>query len=173
MITPMVYLAFIFSLPFNTPKWLVILFGFLTGFLVDIFSGVLGFHALATLIIAFIRAATIRIISQRTEREEHLLPIFHDMKFGWYLKYVFCLTFIHQFVYYFTDVLSFHNFGKLMLVVSANTIGSLVCIFLIQILVYELLKKDFVVYVCQMPLCTMIITCLGERQISQIKPFNI
>jgi len=141
VVTPMIYIVFIFSLPFSTPKWLVVLLGFCCGFLMDTFSGVLGFHALATLIIAFLRAATIRIISQRTEREEHLLPIFHDMKFGWYLKYVFCLTFIHQFVYYFTDVLSFHNFGKLMLVVSENTLGSLVCIFLIQILIYKPSKR--------------------------------
>ena len=141
MITPMVYLAFIFSLPFNTPKWLVILFGFLTGFLVDIFSGVLGFHALATLFVAFFRSGIIRLIPLRVEREEHLLPIFYDMKFGWYFQYALCLIFVHHFVYFFTDSLSFQNFGKLMLVVSANTLCSFLCIFLLQILLYKSSKR--------------------------------
>ncbi|MCL2132487.1 MAG: rod shape-determining protein MreD [Lentimicrobiaceae bacterium] len=141
MITPMVYIVFIFSLPFNTPKWLVVLLGFLCGLSVDIFFGMLGYHALATLVIAFLRAGIIRLIPLRVEREEHLLPIFYDMKFGWYFQYAFCLILIHQFVYYFADALSFHNFGKLMLVVSANTLCSLLCIFLIQILVHRPSKR--------------------------------
>jgi cell shape-determining protein MreD len=141
VITPMVYLIFIFMLPFDTPKWLVVLLGFLCGFFVDIFCGTLGFHALATLIIAFVRAGIIRLIPLRVEREEHLLPILYDMKFKWYIQYAFCLTFIHHLVYYFADVLSFHNFGKLILVVSANTLCSLLCIFLIQVLVYRPSKR--------------------------------
>jgi hypothetical protein len=141
VVTPMIYFVFIFSLPFNTPKWLVVLLGFGCGFLMDTFCGVLGFHALATLFVAFFRAGIIRLTSLRTEREEHLLPIFYDMKLGWYLRYAFCLTFLHQLVYYFTDMLSFQNFGRLMLVVSANTLCSLLCVFLIQILVYKPSKR--------------------------------
>ena len=141
IITPLVYIVFIFSLPFNTPKWLVVLLGFLCGFFVDIFAGALGFHALATLIISFLRAGIIRLIPLRVEREEHLLPIFHDMKFGWYFQYVFYLILIHHFVYYFADAFSFQNFGKLMLVVLANTLCSLLCIFLIQILVHRPSKR--------------------------------
>ena len=137
VITPMIYIVFIFTLPFNTPKWLVVLLGFFCGFFVDIFCGTLGFHALASLVIAFLRAGIIRIIPLRTEREEHQLPILYDMKLGWYIRYAFCLTFIHHFVYYFADVLSFHNFAKLMLVVSANTACSLLCILLLQVLAYK------------------------------------
>jgi len=141
MVTPVVYLIFIFSLPFNTPKWAMVLLGFLTGFLVDIFCEVIGFHALATLIIAFLRAGTIKLIPLRVEREEHLLPILYDMKFGWYFQYALYLIFIHQFVYFFADALSFQNFGKLILVVLSNTLASLLCIFLIQILVYKPSKR--------------------------------
>jgi len=74
MIAPMVYIVFIFSLPFDMPKWLVVLLGFCCGFVVDIFFGVLGFHALATLVMAFLRAGIIQLIPLRIEREEHLLP---------------------------------------------------------------------------------------------------
>jgi len=141
VITPMIYIVFIFTLPFNTPKWLVVLLGFFCGFLVDIFCGTLGFHALSTLIIAFLRAGIIRLIPFGTEREEHLLPILYDMKFVWYFQYAFCLTFIHHFVYFFADMLSFQNFGRLMLTVSANTLCTLLCVFLIQILAYRPSKR--------------------------------
>ena len=137
VITPIIYIVFIFTLPFNTPKWLVVLLGFFCGFFVDIFYGTLGFHALASLVIAFFRAGIIRLVSSRIEREEHQLPILYDMKFGWYIRYAFCLTFIHHFVYYFVDVLSFQNFIKLILAVLANTICSVLCILLFQILAYK------------------------------------
>ncbi len=140
-ITPMVYIVFIFSLPFQTPRWVVILLGFLTGLTIDFFSGIIGLHALATLVIAFIRPLIIRIIPLRVEREEHLLPIFYDMKFTWYIQYAFLLTLIHHFVYFFVDILSFHNFLRTIIVVLANTACSLICIFIIQILFYKSSKR--------------------------------
>ena len=140
-VTPMVYMAFIFSLPFQTPRWAVILLGFLLGMTIDFFTGMIGFHALATLIIAFIRPFFIRFISARDEREEHLRPIFYDMRFIWYLQYVFWLTFIHHFVYFFVDILSFHNFLRTITVILSNTACSLICIFLIQILFYKSSKR--------------------------------
>lgn len=141
MITPMIYLVFIFSLPFDTPRWLVVLLGFFCGLAVDMFCGVLGFHALATVTIAFLRAGVIQLIPLNIEREGHLLPILYDMKFIWYFQYALCLIFIHHFVYFFSDVLSFQNFGKLMLTVSANTLCSLLCVFLIQVLGYRESKR--------------------------------
>ena len=140
-ITPMVYIAFIFSLPFQTPRLAVILLGFLMGMGIDFFTGVIGFHALATLVIAFLRSFIIRMISSREEWEEHLRPLFHDMRFIWYLQYVFWLTFIHHFVYFFVDVLSFHNFLQTMIVILSNTACSTICIFLIQILFYKSSKR--------------------------------
>jgi hypothetical protein len=106
---------------------------FLTGLTVDFFTGVIGYHALATLIIGFIRPFIIQLIPLHVEREAHLLPIFHDMKFRWYLQYVFLLTLIHHFVYFFVDVLSFHNFSRTILVIIGSTLCSLVCILLIDI----------------------------------------
>ncbi|MCL2132288.1 MAG: hypothetical protein FWH36_07555 [Lentimicrobiaceae bacterium] len=140
-ITPVVYIGFIFSLPFRTPKWAVILLGFLLGLTIDFFTGIIGIHALATLIIAFIRPFIINLISLREEREEHLKPIFYDMRFLWYLQYVFLLTLVHQFMYIFTDILSFHNFLRTMTVVLANTACSLICIFIVQILFYKSSKR--------------------------------
>jgi len=141
MITPLVYMVFIFSLPFDTPKWLVVLLGFFCGFFVDIFCGVIGYHALATLVMAFCRAGTIYLIPIRGEREEYQLPILYDMKFGWYVRYAFCLIFIHHGVYYFADVLSFQNLYKLIFVVLANTVCSLIGVLLVQVLFYRASKR--------------------------------
>ena len=141
VVTPMVYIAFIFSLPFQTPRWAVILLGFLLGLIMDFFTGVIGFHAFATLIIAFIRPMLIDLISAKDDWEEHLRPLFYDMRFIWYLQYVFWLTFIHHFVYFFVDILNFHNFSQTILVILSNTACTMICVFLIQILFYKSSKR--------------------------------
>jgi len=139
-VMPVVFISFIFSLPFQTPKWAVILLGFLIGIIIDFFTGIIGIQALAMLIISFIRPFIIRILL-RKEREEHLRPILLDMRFFWYFQYAFLLTFIYHSVYFFVDVLSFYNFSHTMLVILSNTVCSLVCIFLIQILFYKSSKR--------------------------------
>jgi cell shape-determining protein MreD len=137
----MVYISFIFSLPYKTPSWLVVLLGFLMGLTMDFFTGVLGLHALATLIIAVMRPLIIRIISKQMKKEKHLRPIFYDMKFIWYIQYVFLLTLIHHLVYFFADIASFHNIRWTMIVILANTGCSIACIFMIQLLFFKPSKR--------------------------------
>lgn len=52
-INPYMYVLFILLLPFETPRYLLLLLGFFLGLLVDIFSNTPGFHASATTFLAF------------------------------------------------------------------------------------------------------------------------
>ena len=140
-ITPMIYIVFIFSLPFQMPRWIVIILGFLMGLCIDLFTGIIGIHALATLTVAFIRVFIINLISLRIDREEHIRPIFADMKFKWYFQYAFLLTLIHHLVYFFADIFNFHDFWQTIIVVLSNTAVSVICIFLIQIFFYRPTKR--------------------------------
>ena len=54
-INPFLYVILIISLPLKTPKWFLLLYAFLLGFSIDLFSGSLGFHSTATILIAFIK----------------------------------------------------------------------------------------------------------------------
>tara|TARA_B100000427_G_C15487038_1_gene585792 strand:- start:432 stop:935 length:504 start_codon:yes stop_codon:yes gene_type:complete len=54
-INPYLYLSLIISLPLKTPKWFILIYAFILGFLIDMFGGSLGFHSTATVLIAFIR----------------------------------------------------------------------------------------------------------------------
>ena len=141
-ITPMIYIVFIFSLPFQMSRNAVILLGFLMGMIVDIFSyGVLGIHALATLMIAFIRPLIIYTIPVQIERDEHLRPILVDMKFKWYLRYAIVLTFIHHSIYFLIDMFNFDNLLPLIIAILLNTLFSTICIILIQIFFYKPMKR--------------------------------
>ena len=54
-INPFLYVLLIISLPLKTPKWFLLVYAFLLGFSIDIFSGNLGFHSTATVLIAFLK----------------------------------------------------------------------------------------------------------------------
>ena len=54
-INPFLYVLLIINLPLKTPKWFLLVYAFLLGFSIDIFSGSLGFHSTATVLIAFLK----------------------------------------------------------------------------------------------------------------------
>jgi len=54
-INPFLYVILIISLPLKTPKWFLLIYAFLLGFSIDLFSGSLGFHSTATVLIAFMK----------------------------------------------------------------------------------------------------------------------
>jgi len=54
-INPFLYVILIISLPLKTPKWFLLIYAFLLGFFIDLFSGSLGFHSTATILIAFFK----------------------------------------------------------------------------------------------------------------------
>ena len=54
-INPFLYIILIIGLPIKTPKWFLLIYAFLIGFFIDIFSGSLGFHSTATVLIAFFK----------------------------------------------------------------------------------------------------------------------
>ena len=60
-INPYLYLTLIISIPLKTPNWLLLFYAFLIGFLIDLFSGSLGFHSTATVFIAFIKIGLAKI----------------------------------------------------------------------------------------------------------------
>jgi len=54
-INPFLYVILIICLPLKTPKWFLLFYAFLLGFFIDLFSGSLGFHSTATILIAFFK----------------------------------------------------------------------------------------------------------------------
>lgn len=141
IITPMVYIMFILTLPFQMPKWQVVSLGFIMGFSLDLFTGILGHHAAACVLIAFMRMPIIKLIPSHISFEEHLRPILWDMHFSWYVQYSFYLTLIHHVFYFFLDSMSFHNFFLVLGIAFLNSFASVLFILIFQILFYKASKR--------------------------------
>ncbi len=66
-INPYLYILFILSLPYQTPKWFVLLLGFRLGLTIDVCSNTMGMHAFATVFVAFLRGGTIKLFTSIEE----------------------------------------------------------------------------------------------------------
>src|SRR5664280_2081310 len=62
-VNPYVYIMFILLLPIDIPSWLLLILSFVTGLIIDFFSGSPGMHTSATVLVAFIRPYILRIVS--------------------------------------------------------------------------------------------------------------
>ena len=109
-INPFFYVLFILLLPFETPRWLMLISSFLLGLTVDIFVHSYGMHAGASVLIAYLRPYVIRFIRSNKEYETGLLPTMGHLGFSWFLSYASILIFIHHFTYFFLEVFRFNDF---------------------------------------------------------------
>jgi len=66
-INPYFYIYFILLLPFETPRWLLLLSAFLLGLSLDAFTNTFGLNASACVLMAFARPFVISAISTGTE----------------------------------------------------------------------------------------------------------
>ena len=69
-----IYVLFIMLLPFAVSRTQLILYGFLLGMIIDIFSGTPGLNAAATVFMAFFRPNIIALTSRKSDIEESEPP---------------------------------------------------------------------------------------------------
>jgi hypothetical protein len=108
--TPYIYLLIILLLPFETPKWLLLLAGFFTGLMIDIFSNTIGLHTIACTFIAYIRPWSTTVISAKQEYEPGMQPGIKNLGFRWFLSYTLLLTAFHHFILFYLEIFKFANF---------------------------------------------------------------
>ncbi len=135
---PYIYLIFILLLPFSTPKWQLLVLGFVLGLTIDLFTGTPGLHAGATTLLAFCRPAIIRLVSGNQKFENIQEPNLGQLDGMWFFRYVLCLVFIHHFALFFLESFSFRLIGQVLLRILLSVPVS---IFLIMMILY-IFKTD-------------------------------
>jgi hypothetical protein len=133
-INPYIYILFILLLPYETPGWLLLILGFLTGLIVDTFMNTFGVHSSATLFMAFMRPYVLNILIDRNDSGQKGTPSLQLNGFGWVIRYTLVLVFAHHLFLFFIEVLSFSNFFLTILRVILSTIVTTLFIVLGQFL---------------------------------------
>ena len=136
-INPYIYILFIILLPINTPKWLLLVSGFVLGISIDIFSHTPGMNSSATVFMAFVRPYVLEIIAPREGYEKDSSPRLKIYGFTWFIRYTFILVLAHHFVLFYVEVFRFSDFFLTFSRVILSTIFSTLLIVTSQYLIYR------------------------------------
>ena len=137
-INPYVYVIFIILLPFETPKWLLLVLGFLLGLSIDLFTNTPGFHAFATVLMAFVRPYILDFLSPRDNYEIGSFPRIYYYGFLWFLRYSAILIVIHHLSLFLIE--SF-RFSYLYLTLYRSILSSMLTLVLIMVSQYVIYRK--------------------------------
>lgn len=136
-INPYVYILFVLLLPFSVPGWLLLVLGFVMGLAVDWFMATPGLHAGATLFMAFLRPAIIRLVSGAQAPDADESPGISDKGKRWFITYSFTLVLLHHTVLFFMEAFTF---AQLTDTIFRIGLSSLFTEFLILLIVFLITK---------------------------------
>jgi hypothetical protein len=120
-VNPFVYVMFILILPVAIPSWLLLLLSFLTGFVIDLFSGTMGVHAFATVLAGYVRPWVISLNATAEAAEGELSPSSYRSGLRWYLVYTVIIVLVHHLALFFIEIFSFRFFFHTLLRVLLST----------------------------------------------------
>lgn len=136
-VNPYLYILFVMLLPFETPRYLLLLLGFFIGLSIDVFSNTPGMHASATTFLAFIRPAIIRLISSRDSLEVNTPPRLINMGVGWFLRYTIILVLAHHIFLFYIEVFTFEGFFHTLTRSLLSSAFTIIMIIISQFLVFK------------------------------------
>ena len=134
-INPYLYLILIISIPLKTPNWLLLFYAFLIGFLIDLFSGSLGFHSTATVFIAFIKIGLAKITIPYNILEDMDEITLNKIGSKSYIVFSFLMILIHNSLLFSLEYLYF-NLQILGKIISSSIVT------LVLVLILETFKSS-------------------------------
>lgn len=126
--TPFLYLYFIVKMPVGSPRDLVVLFSFLIGLVIDVFSNTPGMHAAACTLTGFIRGPLIRFYMGK-DLPDGIYPSYKTFGYGGFFRYVLSLVVIHHVALFLIESLTLFDplFLALRIGASVVTTTLLIC----------------------------------------------
>lgn len=131
---PHIYILFIILLPFETPKWLLLVLSFLMGLFVDMFSYTVGLHTAACTLVGFLAPWVQTMIASKQEYEPGIEPGIRGLGFSWFLTYTLILVSVHHLLVYYLDAFRLSGFFETLYHAVLNIVITTAGILIIQML---------------------------------------
>jgi hypothetical protein len=135
-INPYFYIYFILLLPFDTPKWMLLIAAFVLGWSIDIFTNTIGLNAAACVLMAFARPFVISAISSGPESLLGDTPSLRNQGIKWFLYYSVILTLIHHFTFFYLEIFRFTEFMATFVRVLLSSAFTLLLVLISEYLLY-------------------------------------
>ena len=137
LISPIVYISFLFTLPVNLDRFLTLAIAFLLGLSVDFFMDSYGVHASACVLIAYLKPRfTNQMETQNTFQSTYNLSI-HMVDSIQYIVYISSLSAIFFFWLFLLEEFSFVRLHHILLKTVLSTIVSVIFILVGQFLFFS------------------------------------
>jgi len=98
-VTPLFYLWFIVRFDSSMSRYSMLLWGFVTGLLIDVFTGTPGLNAASATLAAMLQPSMVKLFLAK-ERREVIVPGKSSMGAGPFAGYLFLMTLLHHSAYY-------------------------------------------------------------------------
>lgn len=123
---PYLYPLFILLLPFETPVWLLLALGMVTGLSMDAFQNTAGMHAAATVLMAYLRTNVLNaLLPKHLSEFPNQSPNVKNMGWAAFLTYAVFLILLHHLVFFTIELWSFKNMGYLFLKIAASALTTM------------------------------------------------
>lgn len=133
--TPIIYPIILLVLPLSIPHWLLMILGFLTGLMVDMFSNTPGMHAAACVLLTFVRPSLLNLFFQQNSKDIYkAIPNLYRMGFQSFIIYSSVCIALHHFVYYLLQIWSLSNIHIILFKTIVSGILSMLLILIAQLL---------------------------------------
>lgn len=142
-INPYIFPLFILLLPFETPRWLLMLLGFSSGLALDMFLNSTGMHAAAGLLIGYLRPFLISIITPKGTEFE-ITPNIYAQGVTWFAIYLGVAAAVYLGFYFVIEAATFYNFFFLLVKIILSVIFSVMFMLIFLYLFSSRQKRRFV-----------------------------
>jgi rod shape-determining protein MreD len=136
-INPHFYLLFILLLPFETPKWFILISSFLLGLSIDLFTNTIGMHAAASVFVAYSRPVLLQFLAPRDGYDKGSFPRMSYYGLWWFFRYAAAIVALHGLFFFFVEAFTFKFFWSTVGYSAANSVFTILLIVLSQFLIYK------------------------------------
>lgn len=134
--TPLLYVYFVLTFRRNAPHWGILLWSFLMGLCIDMFSNTPGVAAASMTFIGFLQPYVLSLFLQRDSTDD-LKPSMRSLGLGKYLYYSFILVLVYCTLFFTLETFNFFNWQQWLL-----SIGGSGALTLVLVLVIENLRRS-------------------------------
>lgn len=128
------YVGFFLRMPVDVNPLAGMVAAFLMGLLVDLFYDSPGLHAMASVLLVFLRHYWLRLLTPQGGFDSGSRPALTQYGSLWYLLYALPLVFIHHSVLFFTEAGGFQYFWTTAGKVFASIIYTMLVLIVLEII---------------------------------------
>lgn len=139
--TPFVYLYCLLKMPVGTSRSLILIYSFIIGCTIDMFSNTPGMHAVACSLAGFVRAPLIRFL-QGEELPDGIYPSYQTFGSAGFIRYVAFFVAIHHIALFLIEALTLFDPFFLLLRIGASVLTTVLLICVIELFNFESQKSQ-------------------------------